>query len=308
MLMDVINQNSIYYVRIKFHQPTLQKGIYINSYPFLRKGKVIMTEQVLFRMYVSDNHLLVFSNNIDTDKHNHLFCHLFICLEKSPEEKLNLQVNNTDIFCRGIILDGRTDHTFRSNNGYHALILVDHTSLLGRNLKRHYLSGKSPYFILPDSLTSLLAQQLLSIPDSELTPQAYQDVWHQILSLLGLAHCATHHAMTDRRIINILAHMKSSNEFQPSIKELAEKISLSSSRLSHIFSQQTDSTLKSYLLFKQLLKALSLIADGYSVTDAALDAGFDSPSHLSATCRRLMGIQPSIANQVSVFLKVSLFH
>lgn len=26
MLMDVINQNSIYYVRIKFHQPTFTKG------------------------------------------------------------------------------------------------------------------------------------------------------------------------------------------------------------------------------------------------------------------------------------------
>lgn len=267
-----------------------------------------MTEQELFQIYASDNHLLVFSNNIDAEKHNHLFSHIFICLEKSSEEKLNLQVNNIDIFCRGIILDGKTDHIFRSNNCYHALILVDHTSLLGRNLKRHYFSGKNSYFILPDSLAALVAEQLLAIPDSELTPQAYQAIWYHILSLLGLAHCASLHGITDRRIINLLAHIKPSNEFQPSIRELAEKVNLSPSRLSHIFSQHTDSTLKSYLLFKQLLKALTLIADGYSVTDAALDSGFDSPSHLSATCRRLMGIQPSIANQVSVFLKVSLFH
>lgn len=43
----------------------------------------------------------------------------------------------------------------------------------------------------------------------------------------------------------------------------------------------------------KMKKAAEHIACGCSLTDAAIRAGFDSPSHLSATVKRMFGISLS---------------
>jgi methylphosphotriester-DNA--protein-cysteine methyltransferase len=62
--------------------------------------------------------------------------------------------------------------------------------------------------------------------------------------------------------------------------------------------------LKSYLTLHQLEKAYQDILNGNSITDAAMNAGFDSPSHFAATVKRLMGLPTRRALKDSRFLKV----
>ncbi|WP_099134155.1 helix-turn-helix domain-containing protein [Xenorhabdus ehlersii] len=117
-------------------------------------------------------------------------------------------------------------------------------------------------------------------------------------------HCYLPHNINDQRIQQVLTTISSTNELPAQQDFLLKAIYLSKSRLSHLFTDMTGSSLKSYLLFQRLMRALWLIAQGNRITDAALQCGFDSPSHLSATCRKLMGIKPSFAKHVSQFLKV----
>lgn len=259
-------------------------------------------------MYASDDHLMVFNDRVDAEKHEHLFSHLFICLENDPNKMLNVQINDEDIHCRAIIIKGGVKHAFKGNHIKHALVLIDHTSRLGRCVERHYLSPSLNYHLITGSLVLPLTREFQAIPGHVFCTSDYQTIWTRILILLDLNECIARHDINDRRIITILNQLKSSNTFNHQISRLAQQVYLSPSRLSHLFSQHTGGTLKSYLLFRQLLIALMQIANGKSVTDAALNVGFDSPSHLSATCKRVMGIQPNIANQVSVFLKVSRYH
>ncbi|NQX46577.1 helix-turn-helix transcriptional regulator [Paenibacillus tritici] len=54
---------------------------------------------------------------------------------------------------------------------------------------------------------------------------------------------------------------------------------LSNSRLSHLFKENTGISLSGYMVLHKLQKATYLIFEGLSITDAAMAAGFDSPSH-----------------------------
>ena len=85
----------------------------------------------------------------------------------------------------------------------------------------------------------------------------------------------------------------------------ADKVALSQSRLSHLFKEQVGIPLKSYIQFHQIQKAFLGLLNGKNITEAAMFAGFDTPSHFAAVTKRMMGMPASISLKDSVFLKVT---
>ena len=264
-------------------------------------------KQNVFRVYASDDHLLIIGNMVEADSHFHRFLHVIVSLEDDPAKGLDITVDGHALNCKGIIINSDVVHAFHGRNADHALILVDHTSQLGRCLKDHFLPDNAPHHVFSPELSLALAHEIAQIPQGQPPLPAYQEHWHQALLLLGLAHCSLLHKKCDARVAGILAYMKQPQNHPHSIKALAEQIHLSPSRLSHLFVQSTGGTLKNYILFNQLLQALYLIAQGESATMAALETGFDTSSHFSSTSKRLMGLQPGSIRKVSCFLKVSMF-
>ena len=78
----------------------------------------------------------------------------------------------------------------------------------------------------------------------------------------------------------------------------------SASRLSELFSGQVGITLKKYLTLHQLERAFQDLLAGKWITEAALNAGFDSPSHFASTVKRMMGLPARSTVKDSEFLKV----
>ena len=68
---------------------------------------------------------------------------------------------------------------------------------------------------------------------------------------------------------------------------------LSESRLQHLFREQVGVPIRRYLLWHRYLTALSLLADGASVTRAAHAAGFADSAHLTRTAVRMNGFTPT---------------
>ena len=64
-------------------------------------------------------------------------------------------------------------------------------------------------------------------------------------------------------------------------------------RLQHLFRDQVGVPIRRYLLWHRYLTALSLLADGASVTHAAHAAGFADSAHLTRTAVRLNGFTPT---------------
>ncbi|SEH89908.1 AraC-type DNA-binding protein [Mycolicibacterium rutilum] len=76
-------------------------------------------------------------------------------------------------------------------------------------------------------------------------------------------------------------------------RELAAAVGLSESRFLHLFRAEVGTSLRRYRLWARLLAAGTVIADGKTLTDAAMHAGFASPSHLSDRFRSTFGLSAS---------------
>lgn len=75
--------------------------------------------------------------------------------------------------------------------------------------------------------------------------------------------------------------------------KLARRVHLSPSRFAHLFREFAGCTVREYLLWRRLLRALTRLESGHSITDAAHDAGFADGAHLCRSFRRVFGAMPS---------------
>jgi AraC-like DNA-binding protein len=75
--------------------------------------------------------------------------------------------------------------------------------------------------------------------------------------------------------------------------EVASACHVSVSTLSHVFKRTIALSLRAYLLRFRLEAAKELLRAGRSVTDAALEAGFDDPNYFSRAFAQAEGVPPS---------------
>ncbi|BBY31528.1 helix-turn-helix domain-containing protein [Mycolicibacterium sediminis] len=88
--------------------------------------------------------------------------------------------------------------------------------------------------------------------------------------------------------------------------ELATRVGLSASRLTHLFTEQVGIPLRRYVLWTRLRIAITLVQGGDDLTGAAHGAGFADSAHLTRTTREMFGLPPSVLSRhVSWDLKLS---
>lgn len=254
-------------------------------------------------LFVMPDHLSLFGTAPDARPHRHDFLHLIIAPDGLPGEWI---ISGETYNTSAVLINSRVPYQIISGNRPLWLILIDHTSPMAVCLRHLLLTDDFP------QARSLSAQITGMLPDitafTGLTSpgeKEYRHLWQKLTAALGVTGCYQPHEISDVRIRAVITALRSPSPLPLQDSDLLTDIYLSRSRLSHLFSDTTGGTLKGYILFQRLIRALSAIAQGDTATAAALDAGFDSPSHLSAVCRTLTGIQPRFARQVSRFLKVS---
>ncbi len=108
-------------------------------------------------------------------------------------------------------------------------------------------------------------------------------------------------ASIDPRITRALAEIESSENLNMTLGQLIENSGLSESRFRHLFSTQVGMSLKSYLLWTKLQRAIQSLATDSSLTRASHAAGFSDSAHLSRTFRRVFGLAPTDLNKNAHF-------
>jgi AraC-like DNA-binding protein len=78
-----------------------------------------------------------------------------------------------------------------------------------------------------------------------------------------------------------------------SIEDAASALHMSRATFMRLFQRETGVSFGRWRQQARMLNALSLLADGHSVLDVALECGYDSPSAFSAMFRRSLGRTPS---------------
>ncbi|MFC8528546.1 helix-turn-helix transcriptional regulator [Nocardia sp. NPDC057227] len=81
----------------------------------------------------------------------------------------------------------------------------------------------------------------------------------------------------------------------PALGELAARVGISGSRLSHVFTAHVGLPYAAWRRWTRLHRAFTVVRDGGSLTEAAHTAGFADSAHLTRTCRELIGLTPTEA-------------
>lgn len=181
-----------------------------------------------------------------------------------------------------------TPHAFEAE-GRFALLFVEPESPAGRAITA-LLFADADLRAPPPEIVSGFAPRLSEAYDAGLVGRAQLAQIGQ--ALVERLAAASRPKVLDPRVRRVIAWTADANEEPASLPRAAAVAGLSPERLRHLFVSETGLSLKTYLLWRRLNRAVTLAASGASLTAAAHEAGFSDSAHFSRTFRRMFGVAP----------------
>lgn len=246
----------------------------------------------MLKIFWDKDNIAFIGDRVNATEHAHCVLQVFL----SFDEPLRVTVKNEQISGKCIIVGANARHRFSCENQMRLSVLIEPSSGFAKELTKK-TDGN---FLVCDSGIEPLQQKAAALLDTNDT-QPYIDFIEDFAAFLGIRR---NKQVLDERIAALLKLLENCDCYDHTIENFAQSVCLSSDRLSHLFREQIGVPLKSYLLFHQLEKAFTAILSGKSMTDAAMLAGFDSPSHFAATVKKWMGMPAGASVKDSEFLKV----
>ena len=224
------------------------------------------------------DHLLMRSEYRTPDIHSHLAVHLIVGLGAG----LHCTVADKNFDTDAVFIASDIPHTAYSDSGEMLVFLFDPACSYANEIERVYLRGKEYFLFNLEQATmirNLWAQNRDSMKKAD----------KAILDFLGFSK--SEGRKLDERVADVLSILKETNEVpENAVDFLCSKVCLSKSRLSHLFKENLGISLSRYLAWEKMRKGYILFQKYGNITDAAMMAGFDSPSHFATTCKRMFGI------------------
>lgn len=244
------------------------------------------------KIFWDKDNIAFIGNQVNSTEHSHCVLQVFLSLD----DPLQVTIENEQITGKCIIVNKNARHIFSCGNKMRLSILIEPSSNFAKELIRK-IDGD--YLICNDKIERMQQEAAMLIETDD--KQNYFNFIQDFAEYLGIERNSK---VMDERIASLLSILQNCDCYDHTIKNFATSVYLSSSRLSHLFREQIGVPLKSYILFHQLEKAFAALLSGANVTDAAMLAGFDSPSHFEATVKKWMGMPVSTSIKDSEFLKV----
>lgn len=235
------------------------------------KGRSQMTSAVF-----GYDHIMMRAEYRTPDPHSHLAVHFIAGLD-GP---VHCVVSGDSFDADAVFIASDVVHTAYVETGDMLVFLFDTAGSIAEEAQKQYLCGR-PYFC-GDKET---VEKLREIWNNN--PPAQAD--SLITQLLGLDTVGN--TLRDERISQVLEYLRSLDEVPEDITaQLCAKVCLSPSRLSHLFKENVGISLHRYLAMDKMRKGYIHFQKYGNITEASMRAGFDSPSHFAATCKRMFGI------------------
>lgn len=210
------------------------------------------------------------------DPHSHLAVHFIAGLDS----KIHCDVQNDSFDAEAVFIASDVMHTVYAENGDMLVFLFDAAGSIAKAAERHYLRGNT-YCCIPIDTVNQIRKICCE--------NSLEDCDKLITGLLELD--STENLPRDERITEVLEYIRSLDEIPEDITaQICKRVCLSQSRLSHLFSENVGISLHRYLAFDKMRKGFIHFQKYGSITEASMRAGFDSPSHFAATCKRMFGI------------------
>ena len=98
---------------------------------------------------------------------------------------------------------------------------------------------------------------------------------------------------SDARVLAAIDYIRQRIDTPITLPGVAKVVHLSPGRFRHLFVEETGMPLRTYVLWRRLLKVWSLLMQGRNLSEAAHAVGFADSAHLSRTSRTMFGTTPS---------------
>lgn len=179
-------------------------------------------------------------------------------------------------------------HAFLASGETVAHVFVDPETAEGHNLRERLAAG----VIVP-----------LADPEREKSAAILASAWAESRECVRLAAAArevirllagtnARPRATDPRVLGAIELIRSRIGGPLSLTGIACELNISPSRLRHLFVAEVGLPFRTYVLWQRLHRVFQM-AEGETLTEAALAAGFADAAHMTRTFRRMLGIAPS---------------
>lgn len=235
------------------------------------KGRSQMTSTVF-----GYDHIMMRAEYRTPDPHSHLAVHFIAGLD-GP---VHCVVSGDSFDADAVFIASDVVHTAYAEKGDMLVFLFDTAGSIAEEAQKQYLCGR-PYFCGDKETVEKLREIWKNNPPAQADSL--------ITQLLGLDTVGN--TLRDERISQVLEYLRSLDEVPEDITaQLCAKVCLSPSRLSHLFKENVGISLHRYLAMDKMRKGYIHFQKYGNITEASMRAGFDSPSHFAATCKRMFGI------------------
>lgn len=246
------------------------------------------------KIYWDKDKIIIITNQLEAEEHRHCAMQLFFGLETN----LDICLSGKKLSGKCVVVNKNIYHSFSTANRLHISIIIEPTSNLAEQLNWK-IEGKEYSIFTNEKCNEIVKMGYLLLHEN--TIEAYHNFIQTLYRDLDIKQ---NNRLYDDRIRELLQYIENCNCDEHSISSFANRVSLSSSRLSHLFKEQVGLPLKSYIQFHQIQKAFLALLNGKSITEASNIANFDTPSHFAAVTKRMMGMPASLSLKNSEYLKV----
>lgn len=209
------------------------------------------------------------------------------------EERIRLRANDADPWgdYAFAIVPSRQPHAMDgAKNHYGAMIFVEPETREGRVLTERY-HGRGIAEMDPPPADEVLAALFAAAVERRDRPAIVEQARRLVQSLTQHAQPAP---TSDERIERAVRYVNDNLSSPITLEEVARVACLSPGRFRHLFVEQTGMGLRQYILWRRFVSVWEHRMNGASLSTAAHAAGFADSAHLTRTCRRMMGVPPSL--------------
>jgi len=217
-------------------------------------------------------------------KHAHHALHLVVAVRGT----VRIAVEGASRAAPALVTAPDVPHEIDAEGKETILVFVDPESDEGERLRAAIVHGSAGPYRIFDARTRDAWIARLPRPAA---PDAF-DAWARAV----VAEAAAHPEGPPRprahpRVRKLIAYLKvAPADADTSIAALASEVGLSESRLTHAFRASVGISLRAYLLWLKLQRAVVAMTSGRSLAHAAAEGGFADAAHMSRTFRRMFGM------------------
>lgn len=210
-------------------------------------------------------------------------------LAVSLDRPMRVQAENcgVDIVCHSVLFRSGQQVCTDSANGVVALCYLDPFGQDYANLATVMTEVQDGMYVClqeEQSFQGAFADVLRETP----TPEALYALLDQLFP-----QDTANQSPVDQRVEQVVRRIKSSVADNLSLTELAGEVDLSVPRLVELFKKHLGVPIRRYRQWHRLYVTAVGVAQGNSLTEASIAAGFTDSSHFSNTFRTMLGMKPS---------------